>query len=31
MIRFQTLGGWWNQVMLAQRVEVFTKTVRFLA
>ena len=25
MIRFQTLGGWWNQVMLAQRVTVFTK------
>lgn len=25
MIRFQTLGGWWNQVMLAQRVEVYTK------
>ncbi|MFF5994215.1 M42 family metallopeptidase [Lysinibacillus sp. KU-BSD001] len=25
MIRFQTLGGWWNQVMLAQRVMVYTK------
>ena len=25
MIRFQTLGGWWNQVMLAQRVTVYTK------
>lgn len=25
MIRFQTLGGWWNQVMLAQRVELYTK------
>ena len=25
MIRFQTLGGWWNQVMLAQRVIVYTK------
>ncbi len=25
LIRFQTLGGWWNQVMLAQRVEVYTK------
>ncbi|MEG0258887.1 MAG: M42 family metallopeptidase [Lysinibacillus sp.] len=25
MIRFQTLGGWWNQVMLAQRVNVYTK------
>lgn len=24
MIRFQTLGGWWNQVMLAQRVNVYT-------
>ncbi|MTD29535.1 M42 family metallopeptidase [Planomicrobium sp. YIM 101495] len=22
MIRFQTLGGWWNQVMLATRVEI---------
>ncbi|MGY0694752.1 M42 family metallopeptidase [Virgibacillus sp. FSP13] len=26
MIRFQTLGGWWNQVMLAQRVQVMTET-----
>jgi putative aminopeptidase FrvX len=25
-LRFQTLGGWWNQVMLAQRVEVITRT-----
>lgn len=25
MIRFQPLGGWWNQVMLAQRVQVMTK------
>ena len=25
MIRFQTLGGWWNQVMLAQRVTVYAK------
>ncbi|GGC94119.1 peptidase M28 [Thalassobacillus devorans] len=25
MIRFQTLGGWWNQVMLAQRVQVITE------
>ena len=25
MIRFQPLGGWWNQVMLAQRVDVFAK------
>ncbi|MFD2046368.1 M42 family metallopeptidase [Ornithinibacillus salinisoli] len=24
LIRFQTLGGWWNQVMLAQRVQVMT-------
>jgi putative aminopeptidase FrvX len=24
MIRFQTLGGWWSQVMLAQRVQVMT-------
>ncbi|MGE8206282.1 M42 family metallopeptidase [Heyndrickxia sp. NPDC080065] len=24
MIRFQTLGGWWSQVLLAQRVEIFT-------
>ncbi|MDQ0430440.1 putative aminopeptidase FrvX [Planomicrobium stackebrandtii] len=22
MLRFQTLGGWWNQVMLATRVEI---------
>ncbi|WP_106496864.1 M42 family metallopeptidase [Lentibacillus sp. Marseille-P4043] len=26
MLRFQTLGGWWNQVMLAQRVQVMTET-----
>lgn len=25
MIRFQPLGGWWNQVLLAQRVDVVTK------
>ncbi|OMP67426.1 M42 family metallopeptidase [Domibacillus epiphyticus] len=25
MIRFQTLGGWWNQTMLAQRVQILTK------
>lgn len=25
MLRFQTLGGWWSQVMLAQRVQVMTK------
>ncbi len=24
MIRFQTLGGWWNQTMLAQRVRIYT-------
>src|SRR5690625_6385295 len=24
MIRFQALGGWWNQVMLAQRVQIMT-------
>lgn len=24
-LRFQTLGGWWEQVMLAQRVSVHTK------
>lgn len=24
MIRFQPLGGWWSQVMLAQRVQVMT-------
>lgn len=23
-IRFQTLGGWWSQVMLAQRVRIIT-------
>lgn len=26
MLRFQTLGGWWSQVLLAQRVEVITRT-----
>ncbi|MBX9973384.1 M42 family metallopeptidase [Cytobacillus firmus] len=26
MIRFQTLGGWWSQVMLAQRVQIITET-----
>ncbi|MED3944598.1 M42 family metallopeptidase [Priestia megaterium] len=25
MLRFQTLGGWWSQVLLAQRVNVVTK------
>jgi len=24
-LRFQTLGGWWEQVMLAQRVVVYTR------
>jgi putative aminopeptidase FrvX len=24
MLRFQTLGGWWSQVLLAQRVQVMT-------
>lgn len=26
LIRFQTLGGWWSQVLLAQRVDVYTDT-----
>jgi putative aminopeptidase FrvX len=25
MLRFQTLGGWWSQVLLAQRVQVMTE------
>ncbi len=25
-LRFQTVGGWWSQVMLAQRVTVITRT-----
>ncbi|NJM06291.1 M42 family metallopeptidase [Candidatus Gracilibacteria bacterium] len=25
-LKFQTLGGWWEQVMLAHRVEVYTRT-----
>ncbi|CDQ39276.1 MULTISPECIES: M42 family metallopeptidase [Virgibacillus] len=25
MIRFQTLGGWWSQVLLAQRVQIMTE------
>ena len=25
MIRFNPLGGWWNQVLLAQRVQIMTK------
>ncbi|WP_428911289.1 M42 family metallopeptidase [Niallia sp. Krafla_26] len=28
MVRFQTLGGWWSQVLLAQRVEIITKNGR---
>jgi len=24
-LRFQTVGGWWEQVMLAQRVKVYTR------
>ncbi|MEI5908824.1 M42 family metallopeptidase [Bacillus spongiae] len=24
MLRFQTLGGWWSQVLLAQRVQILT-------
>jgi putative aminopeptidase FrvX len=27
-IQFQTLGGWWSQVLLAQRVEIITKKGR---
>lgn len=27
-IRFQTVGGWWSQVMLAQRVTIVTKKER---
>jgi putative aminopeptidase FrvX len=26
MIRFQPLGGWWSQVLLAQRVEIMTES-----
>jgi putative aminopeptidase FrvX len=26
LLRFQTLGGWWGQVLLAQRVQVYTET-----
>ena len=25
MIRFQPLGGWWSQVLLAQRVQIITE------
>lgn len=28
MIRFQTIGGWWSQVLLAQRVEIITNKGR---
>ncbi|MCQ6557551.1 M42 family metallopeptidase [Paenibacillus mendelii] len=28
MLKFQTLGGWWSQVLLAQRVEICTKDGR---
>ncbi len=24
-LKFQTIGGWWDQVMLAQRVEIYTR------
>lgn len=27
-LRFQTVGGWWSQVMLAQRVTIVTKKGR---
>lgn len=27
-IRFQTVGGWWAQVMLAQRVTIVTKKAK---
>ena len=30
MIRFQPLGGWWSQVLLAQRVEIITDNGRSL-
>lgn len=26
MLRFQPIGGWWNQVLLAQRVHIVTET-----
>lgn len=26
MLRFQTIGGWWNQTMLGHRVSVYTRT-----
>ena len=29
-IKFQTLGGWWEQVMLAQRVEIVTRNGRLV-
>ncbi|SER95176.1 Putative aminopeptidase FrvX [Gracilibacillus ureilyticus] len=30
MIRFQTLGGWWSQVLLSQRVEIHTETSKVI-
>ncbi len=29
MIRFQTLGGWWSQVLLSQRVLIITEQRTF--
>ncbi len=26
LVRFQTLGGWWSQVLLAQRVQIMTES-----
>lgn len=28
MLRFQALGGWWSQVLLAQRVQIYTNNGR---
>src|SRR5690625_7527267 len=28
MLRFQPLGGWWNQVLLAQRIQIMTEKDR---
>ncbi|MBT5535379.1 peptidase M28, partial [Candidatus Poribacteria bacterium] len=28
-IKFSPLGGWWNQVMLAQRVTVYTRKGKY--
>ncbi|MBD1371519.1 M42 family metallopeptidase [Hazenella sp. IB182357] len=30
-IQFQTLGGWWSQVMLAQRVDILTRSGKMIA